>query len=233
MAARPVAFGKYSFPSENKAKQECNRIRDKYLPDRRVSDHADDAFFRALVEEHRHRDEKVGAGIEYFQVRRNNTLGAKSGNYGVWIKQYGVNDLVDFGYGGVIRGIADDGAARQERVRIDRALRLAIRPMTDQFLSDWRESGQPLVSCLSGKTLNPGDPIDVIHDTPRWGDLVRDFTSRVGGLGLIETRRLDQSLGEVIVSDDLRAFWMEFHQDHALLGLATPEERAARPRLSE
>ncbi|MGY2746220.1 DUF3223 domain-containing protein [Arthrobacter sp. UYCu723] len=232
-ASRPVTFGIYSYPSENKAKEECKRIRDKYVPDRRVSDLADDAFFRALVEEHRNRDEKVGNGIEYFQVRRNNSLGARAGNYGVWIKQRGVDDLIDFGYGGVVTGIADTGGARQELARVDRALRLAIRPMTDRFLSDWRESGRPLVSCLSGKTLDSTEPIDVIHDKPRWGELVRGFTDLVGGLSHIETRRLDQSLGEILVSEDIRASWAQYHQDHAVLGLATPEENAARPRSSK
>jgi hypothetical protein len=139
--ARPVSFGKYNFPSENKAKQECNRIRDKYLPNERVLDDADDAFLRALVEEHRHREEKVGNGIEYFQVAPTSSLHARTGNFGIWIKQTGVEELVDFGYGGVIRGITDAGGSRQERTRVDRALRNAIRPSTDEFLAGQRASG--------------------------------------------------------------------------------------------
>ncbi|GAA3278614.1 DUF3223 domain-containing protein [Paenarthrobacter aurescens] len=229
-ASRPIVFGNYRFSSENKAKEECKRIRDKYTPDGRVSDPADDAFFRALVDEHRHRDEKVGAGIEYFQVRRNGSLKARSGNYGVWIKQRGVDDLIDFGYGGVIRGLADVGGARQEQARVDRALRLAIRPVTDEFLASWRESGKPLISCLSGEILHSGDAIDVVHDMPRWGELVRGFVARFAETSAIETRRLDQSLGEVIVSEEIRSSWIQYHRDHAVLGLATPQENAARSR---
>jgi len=233
MAARPVAFGKYSFPSENKAKQECNRIRDQYLPNGRVSDDADETFLRALVEEHRHREEKIGNGIEFFQVGPTSSLHARSGNFGIWIKQTGVEELLDFGYGGVIRGITDAGGSRQERERVDRALRLAVRPMTDKFLSDWRGSGQPLVSCLSGKTLNPAEPIDVIHDDPRWGQLVRDFTVIVGGVAQVETKRLDHSLGEVLVDEAVREAWIQYHDEYAVLGLATREENAARPHAAE
>ncbi|ASN19930.1 hypothetical protein CGK93_09770 [Arthrobacter sp. YN] len=223
-------FGIYSFPSETKAKEECKRIRDKYIPDGRLTDPADDVFFRALVDEHRHREEKVGAGIEYFQVRLNGSLRARTGNYGVWIKQYGVDDLIDFGYGGVISRLANAGGARQEHARIDRALRLAIRPITDEFLSTWRESGRPLVSCLSGETMRSGDAIDVVHDVPRWGELVRGFIARFAELSAIETRRLDQSLGEIIVSDEIRSSWIQYHRDHAVLGLSTPQENAARSR---
>ena len=233
MAAQPVAFGSYSFSSMNKAKLECNRIRDKYVPNGRVLDSEDDAFFRALVEEHRHRDEKVGPGIEYFQVAPTNSLRARSGNLGVWIKQVGVGDLVDFGYGGVIRTIADVGGSRQDRERVDRALRNAIRPATDRFLAAQKAMGMPLVSCLSGDVLDTSESIDVVHDLPRWGQLVRDFTVRAGGLSQIETKRLDHSLGEVLVDEEVRESWTQFHAEHAVLGLATPEERAARPRLAE
>jgi hypothetical protein len=233
MAARPVAFGKYSFPSENKAKQECNRIRDKYLPNGRVLDDADEAFLRALVEEHRHREEKIGRGIEFFQVAPTSSLHARSGNFGIWIKQTGVDDLVDFGYGGVIRGITDAGGSRQERERVERALRLAIRPMTDKFLSDLRGSGQPLVSCLSGKALSPAEPIDVIHDEPRWGQLVRDFTGIVGGLAKVETKRLDHSLGEILVQEAVREAWIHYHEEQAVLGLATRDENSARPHAAD
>lgn len=233
MAARPVAFGSYNFSSVNKAKLECNRIRDKYAPAGRVLDVEDDAFFRALVEEHRHRDEKIGSGIEYFQVAPTQGLGARTGNLGIWIKQIGVEALVDFGYGGVIRGIADDGGSRQEKERVDRALRAAIRPTTNKFLAGEKAAGVALVSCLSGKTLDPDTSIDVVHDSPRWGQLVRDFTTLAGGLSQIETKRLDRSLGEVLVDQKVQDSWMSFHAERAVLGLATPEENAARPRLAE
>lgn len=233
MPARPVSFGKYNFPSENRAKQECNRIRDKYLPNERVLDEADDVFLRALVEEHRHREEKVGNGIEYFQVAPTSSLHARTGNFGIWIKQTGVEELVDFGYGGVIRGITDAGGSREERTRVDRALRNAIRPSTDEFLAGQRDSGLPLVSCLSGKTLDTGSDIDVIHDFPRWGQLVRDFTAIVGGLAQVETKRLDHSLGEILVDETVRGAWIQYHELHALLGLATREENATRPHAGD
>ncbi|POH74676.1 DUF3223 domain-containing protein [Arthrobacter glacialis] len=232
MAAQPVAFGSYNFPSVNKAKLECNRIRDKYIPNGRVLGSDDDAFFRALVEEHRHRDEKIGKGIEYFQVAPTKSLRARSGNFGVWIKQVGVEELVDFGYGGVIEGIPDAGGSRQEMNRVDRALRGAIRPATDRFLAEQKASGAPLLSCLSGAVLDSSGSIDVVHDSPRWGQLVRDFTALSGGLSQIETDRLDRSLGEVLVDEKVQESWTSFHEEHAVLGLATPEENAARPRLA-
>lgn len=233
MAARPVAFGNYDFPSANKAKLECKRIRDKYAPDGRLLDAEDDAFFRALVEEHRHRDEKVGKGVEYFQVAPTSSLRARSGNLGIWIKQIGVDELVDFGYGGVVDRIADAGGSRQDKKRVDGALRNAIRPVTDRYLVERKASGEPLLSCLSGDVLDPIESIDVVHASPRWGELVCDFTVRAGGLSKIETERLDHSLGEILVHQEVRESWMLFHAEHAVLGLATPGERAARPRLVE
>lgn len=233
MAARPVAFGSYNFSSVNKAKLECNRIRDKYAPAGRVLEVEDDAFFRALVEEHRHREAKIGNGIEYFQVAPTQSLGGRSGNLGIWIKQIGVEELVDFGYGGVIRGMADAGGSRQERERVDRALRAAIRAVTNRFLSEEKSTGAALVSCLSGHAIDPDARIDVVHDSPRWGQLVRDFTVQAGGLSKIETKRLDHSLGEVLVDQKVKDAWISFHEEHAVLGLATPEENSARQRLAE
>lgn len=233
MATRPVTFGSYTFSSVNKATNECKRIRDKYVPDGRVLDADDDAFLRALVEEHRHREAKFGKGIEYFQIAPNQGLGARTGNLGIWIKQIGVEELVDFGYGGVIRGIADAGGSRQEKERVDRALRTAIRPTTNRFLAEKKAAGVALVSCLSGNELDPDASIDVVHDSPRWGQLVRDFTTLAGGLSQIETKRLDRSLGEVLVDQTVQESWLSFHDKRAVLGLATPEEKAARPRLAE
>lgn len=233
MTARPVAFGSYNFSSVNKAKLECNRIRDKYAPDGLVLEGEDDAFFRALVEEHRYREAKIGAGIEYFQVAPTQSLCAKSGNLGIWIKQIDVEKLVDFGSGGVIERIADAGGSRQERSRVDRALRGAIRPVTDRFLAEQKASGVALQSCLSGAVLDPSESIDVIHVSPRWGQLVRDFTVLVGGFSQIETKRLDHSLGEILVDKNVQDSWIGFYEERAVLGLATPEENVARPRVTE
>lgn len=230
MASRPVNFDKYSFPSVSKAKAECKRIRDKYGEGEVVSDPADDAFFRALVAEHRNREEKVGDGIHHFEVARNNSLGARAGNLGVWIKQVGRQDLVDFGYGGVIEWIADPGNARQERRRVQRALRNTIRVVTNEYLSNQLNSGQELKSCLTGKTLEPTQAIDVVHDQPRWGDLVDEFVTREGGYSAIGTRQTERSLGEILEDEDTRDTWVKFHESRAVLGLATPEENSQRLR---
>jgi hypothetical protein len=212
VASRPVVFDKYSFPSVSRAKAECKRIRDKYAEGEVVSDPADDAFFRALVAEHRNREEKIGDGIQHFVVARNNSLGARAGNLGIWIKQVCRQDLVDFGYGGVMEWIADPGNARQERRRVQRALRNAIRVVTDEYLSNQLNSGQVLKSCLTGRILKPTQRIDVVHDLPRWGDLVDEFVATRGGCSAIRTRQTERSLGEILEDEDTRASWSSFTQ---------------------
>ncbi len=228
MASRPVTFGGYSFPSVSKAKAECRRIRDKYAVGEVVSDKSDDTFFRALVAEHRNRNEKVGKGIEHFEVARNNTLGARSGNLGIWIKQVGEAKLVDFGYGGVIEWIADPSNTRHDKRRVERALRNAIRSQTAQYLAEQLRHGGQLKSCISGKVLDPLQPIDVIHVHPRWGRLVDDFVVQNGGYSSVVTRQMTHAIGESLTDDYLKGSWIEFHQRHATLGLATPEENAQR-----
>lgn len=230
MASRPVNFDKYSFPSVSKAKAECKRIRDKYAPGEKVSDPDDDAFLRALVAEHRNRDTKVGRGIQHFEVARNNSLGARAGNLGIWIKQEGKSELVDFGYGGVIEWIADPSNEGRDRRRVERALRNAIRPLTDQFLAEQVSSGTPLVSCLTGRELDAAQPIDVVHDSPRWGQLVDEFLAANGGYSSVLTRQTEHSIGEVLEDEALRDSWLEFHRQRATLGLATPDENAQRPK---
>lgn len=89
-----------------------------------------------MIAEHRNRDTKIGRGIEHFEVANNNALGARAGNLGIWIKQKGKSELVDFGYGGVIEWIAEPSNVRQDRRRVERALRNAIRPLTDTFLAE-------------------------------------------------------------------------------------------------
>lgn len=230
MASRPVVFDKYSFPSVNKAKAECKQIRDKYAEGEVVSDRADDAFLRALVAEHRNREEKVGNGIEHFEVARNNSIGARAGNLGIWIKQVGKRELVDFGYGGVMEWLADPSNSRHEKRRVQRALRNAIRSVTDEYLSNKLNSGQPLVSCVSGKTLDPAQPIDVVHDRPRWGELVDEFVASQGGYAVVQTRQSERSLGEILEDEALRDAWVKFHSQRAELGLATPDENAQRTK---
>lgn len=228
MPSRAVNFNKYSFPSVSKAKAECKRIRDKYSPGEQVSDPDDDAFLRALVAEHRNSATKVGRGIQHFVVASNAALGARSGNLGIWIKQEGKGELVDFGYGGVIEWIADPSNDRRDRRRVERALRNAIRHQTDRFLRDRLSSSEPLTSCLTGETLDPNQPIDVVHDSPRWGSLVHEFVTANGGYAAIRTTELERSLGEVLEDEILRASWVEFHSHRAVLGLATPIENAGR-----
>lgn len=228
MASRPVVFDKYSFPSVSKAKAECKRIRDKYSPGERVSDPDDDTFLRALVAEHRNSATKIGKGIQHFEVASNAAIGARSGNLGIWIKQEGKSELVDFGYGGVIEWIADPSNDRQDRRRVERALRNAIRHRTERYLVDRLSSGEPLTSCLTGQTLDPKQPIDVVHDSPRWGSLVQEFVAANGGYAAIQTIELERSLGEVLEDEALRDSWVEFHSRRAVLGLATPDENAQR-----
>lgn len=231
MASRPVNFNKYSFPSVSKAKAECKRIRDRYSPGEQVSDPDDDAFLRALVAEHRNSATKVGRGIQHFEVASNLALGARSGNLGIWIKQEGKSELVDFGYGGVIEWIADPSNDRQDRRRVERALRNAIRYRTDQFLANLLSSGEPLRSCLTGETLDPAQPIDVVHYSPRWGSLVDEFVAANGGYTAVKTEELERSLGEVLEDEALRDSWVEFHSHRAVLGLATPDENAQRMKV--
>jgi hypothetical protein len=172
----------------------------------------------------------VGKGIRHFEVASNSVLGARSGNLGIWIKQEGNRELVDFGYGGVIEWIADPSNDRQDGRRVERALRNAIRHRTDQFLADRLSSGEPLTSCLTGEVLDRTQPIDVVHDSPRWGRLVDEFVAVHGGYAAVLTRQAERSLGELLEDQALSDSWVEFHRQRATLGLATPDESAQRPK---
>jgi hypothetical protein len=49
----------------------------------------------------------------------------------------------------------------------------------------------------------------------------------------VKTKRLDHSLGEILVDETVRGAWIQYHEEHALLGVATRQENATRPHAGD
>lgn len=71
MARNPILVGNRSFALKKDAEDACREILYRYEPGSRISEHADEQFLLDLLELHPQRDEKMGCGVEYFEIRVN------------------------------------------------------------------------------------------------------------------------------------------------------------------
>ncbi|MFE9425559.1 DCL family protein [Kitasatospora sp. NPDC006697] len=97
--------GTEKFNTKAHLTQRCIDIRNKYQPlkDATVSDSGEDDFLRALLRLHQDAADKIGQGIDHFEVRRNEPWGT----YGFWaIRIDGTED--DFSYPHIIGGLSPD-----------------------------------------------------------------------------------------------------------------------------
>jgi hypothetical protein len=76
--AKPVSIGDRRFPTKTAAPEECRQIRDKYTGadidsspagSETVSDPEDIALLSDLIRVHPEAEEKIGSGVDHFEVR--------------------------------------------------------------------------------------------------------------------------------------------------------------------
>jgi hypothetical protein len=174
-----------------------------------VSDADDDALLRDLVDMHRDPGRKVGPGIECFVIRH--VPGSK--NLSFYIKQVGVEELVDFGWKKTIDG------EPSLRAQVTQALVNAGRPITEAFRREAFERGPVRIG---GRTFTRESEVEVRHVHPPLRDLAAEFVSANGGWAAIAL--VDASgpyPGKEPASEEICDAWRAWQASHVSgLGLA-------------
>lgn len=168
----------------------------------------DDAFLRDLIQGHPDAAEKVGIGIDHFEVRANAFY--KTGC--LWLVRVDGTET-DFSYRKCVTGTHGT-----HRAQVLMAMRAAI---SDQVADFKRRMMTPGARCsLTGVTLDE-ETVHVDHDPP-FVQLARDFFAEAGGADAIRiTPSQDGSVGRTLLDPEMERRWGDFHRQRATLFLTT------------
>ena len=180
--AKPVILESRTFATRKAA---LDFVRDQILRgydlDQVVSNPDHHQLLLELNERHKDAEEKTGAGIREFFIRKTEAgdLYPVSANArGIWIRRTDGTE-VDWSYQTAIQQPGP-------RVNIKDALRLAVNDRRLAFRKETFAAG-PVHCALTGVLLNGPEDTDVIYRDPSWGVLVEGFVKAQGGWASVET----------------------------------------------
>lgn len=197
----------------------------------RITSAEHDKMLREVLDRHPDKVEKIGPGVAFFFIGRTiegsnrGSIGADA--IGIWIQRTD-GTKVDFSYLTAIRSIRAKSDAKECLRFIVDAQRIAYR--------DWRfAQTTPAISDLSGLPIEKPDQASVIYLSPTWGQLTYRFAQIEGGWDKLKVHsgRGSVQIGGLFVDPSIEARWIEFHRNHAKLGLAKESEGNSRSRVDE
>lgn len=207
MTKTPVTLGSEDFPSKAAAKAYIStEILNNYEVGVPIDLDVHRSVLSGVLDLKDNRDEKVGAGIDYFYVawKRDFAGDHPVTHDGKTIAIHRISgDDVDFGYTNTI-----DGSSQAAFVR--EALRAEIGDLRATYRSSQFRSGP--VYDDAGYMIEKDSDAEVRYASPSWGDLTSAFARSVGGWASIETNSGDGTpqVGRRLVSPDVRQRWREF-----------------------
>lgn len=195
-----ILIGSLTFPRKADA---VNYIREVRLRSRAAGPGVeDDEFLRDLVALHPDATDKVGSGIERFEVRRNGN------NEGFWIIRAD-GSATDFSFVKCLYGTSQEA-------KVQSAMRDAI---VDQRLAA-REAAflisETLICPVTGVPITRAN-CHMDHDAPTFLELADSFAVENGGYSTIKTISLDGALGRRFTDEDTMRKWQIFHAKRAHL----------------
>lgn len=208
MPAKPVLIGDRLYLRKKDALAAVQAVRNRYKPGERVSDPEDEAFLHDLLDKHYDADQKRGAGIDHFQVRR-----TTKGSVGFHIIRTDGSDT-DFSF-----MVCLDGEPSQ-RQNLLATMRDAVKWQVIAVKNKaFEEAGEErLVTCALTGDLVAEDEVHVDHFDPDFIDLATHYVSAQGGWDAFPLLNgLDNTVGSVFADDTQREAWESYHQEHANL----------------
>ena len=204
--AIPVIIGEYSFATKTEAGKFFSAMLGRYQPGDRVTE-ADAVWLHKLIESHPSAGDKIGDGIEYFTVRRNEW------SKGFWLHRFDGTDT-DWSYKECITPSSPEQRALA-------GFRNAVAETIIRFRdSEARASiGSPCP--FSGIPITV-DNLTVAHETS-FRHLVCEFLTGEG-ISLCDVAVLPSSDGttKVQLADaPLRERWCQYHQGNSRLMIVT------------
>jgi len=206
MSAKPVSIGTRIYATKTLALDAIRKVRDRIWESGAMTPE-DDAFLRELIALHIDADEKVGCGIERFEVRRNagNTLG-------FWIVRVD-GTSTDFSF---LRCLG----AVTHSVRV----RIAMRHSIHGDVVNFRErafADSKTMTCPISNELVTRESCHVDHSEPKFLQLADAFAASIGGYEIIEADAFDGTFGAVFASSEVRSKWRAYHNAHAALRIVS------------
>lgn len=232
MAAIPVSFESFSWPTKSAAKAAYRSILndDRYDIGDRVTDPTHVAMLFEALDRHPDSLEKAGDGVDYFYVGKTNQDKAafvRKDARGIWIRRLD-GSAEDFSYQTAIDGRSAKNDAKE-------AMRSAVVEHRLSYRDRRFASGVPVVSFISGEPIEEPADAQAIYVMPEWSQLTFRFASNLGGWDkiVVTSGSGAAQVGGRIADSEVEAAWLQFHADYAQLELATASEAARRRRAPE
>jgi hypothetical protein len=173
------------------------------------------AFLTDLLAMHPDAEQKIGVGIDHFEIRKNRGF-PSNGFYLVRVD----GSETDFSYRKCLCPPTDWGRAMA-------ALRYAVEPQIRRFVLLAFRDG-PVVCELSGVLMRSPSEAEVDHGFESFAELAAKFVELEGGLDVIELApQIDGKIGARMADTAQRERWREYHEQHAFLNVVAPS--ANRP----
>lgn len=232
MAAIPVELASYSWPTKKAAKAAFREVLydPRYGRKRRVTDPDHVQMLLELLDRHPDSAEKIGPGVEYFfigEISKDPAVFVSSSAIGIWIRRTDGSDA-DFSYNTAIDG-------RSHKHAVDGAMRHAVSDLRLNYREARFASGQPVECYLSGAKIIEQSEGSVIYNKPSWSQLTHKFATSQGGWSKIAVTSGQGAIqvGDRFVDRALEDQWIDFHEKHANLEIATASAASSRPRVDE
>ncbi|WP_072313381.1 DCL family protein [Agrococcus sp. Marseille-P2731] len=228
MASQPVVLDSFSWPSKKAAEAAFRAILNDsgYALYQDITDPVHDRMLMEVLDRHPEAAEKRGAGVDSFFVGRTgdgDRQAVRSDAVGIWIRRLD-GTTVDFSYRTAIR-------QESQESRVKEALRLAAESRRMAFRDARFAARSTSVSDLTGVPLSRADA-QVIYLRPSWSELSSAFAVTEGGWRAIDVDSGGGGvqIGSGLTDPALEARWLDFHDRHASLGIASTSEAARRSR---
>ena len=111
-------------------------------------------------------------------------------------------------------------------------LRLAVDNARMAYRAERFKDGNPVPSDLGGNPIPDREDAHVIYLDPTWGQLTFRVAEAEGGWDqiLVHSGNGSVKIGSELLDPDVKSRWLQFHEKHKNLGVATVGGNARRPQ---
>jgi hypothetical protein len=210
-------IGRRRYRTKGEATDAVRDVRDRYSVGATVDRLEDQELLRDLLDLHAEAGDKIGCGVESFVLDR--PLRGKHSGFKI-IRTDGSE--IDFSF----LACLTPPNYRQQVLSAKRAE--VADAITDYFNS--RVADNSLESDLSATPLDVADAHVSYFQGPAFVDIATAFAAEVGGWDAVELTSSTAAGFGMFTDRALAQRWKDHHQEHAVLGLLTPQENLRRPR---
>lgn len=215
--AKPIEFGQWLFPSKKIATEAVRELANNAEIDTPL-DGLNHEFLLALIGNHPHVAEKIGAGIQHFVVRENRFIGRKT--RGFWIKRVDGSE-VDFSW-------VECLTPSSHRQRVLNALRAEVQDDVFAFKQE-AFRGRSVAPCWLSGGWTTFDEADVHHETP-FLEIVDSLLHGDFDSIHVTTGASEGQIGDRLTDRDFADLWRDYHHKRATLHIVHRRAHQSLPK---